>query len=91
MDKKKKDMKQTAVEWLVEKIQQANPTFKFDALIRESKEMEKEQKGYSEEDMKKAFKVGFSNGFASDILSTEKLQKEKERLFCDWFEQFKNK
>ena len=36
-------MKQTAVEWLVEKIQQANPTFKFDALIREAKAMEKEQ------------------------------------------------
>ena len=36
-------MKQTAVEWLVEKIQQANPTFKFDALIREAKSMEKEQ------------------------------------------------
>jgi len=36
-------MKQTAVEWLVEKIKQANPTFKFDALIREAKEMEKEQ------------------------------------------------
>ena len=35
-------MKQTAVEWLVEKIQQANPTFKFDALIREAKAMEKE-------------------------------------------------
>ena len=36
-------MKQTAVQWLVEKIQQANPTFKFDALIREAKAMEKEQ------------------------------------------------
>ena len=36
-------MKQTAVEWLVEKIQQAKPTFKFDALIREAKAMEKEQ------------------------------------------------
>lgn len=36
-------MKQTAVEWLVEKIQQAYPTFKFDALIREAKAMEKEQ------------------------------------------------
>ena len=36
-------MKKTAVEWLVEKIQQANPTFKFDALIREAKAMEKEQ------------------------------------------------
>ena len=46
---------------------------------------------YSEEDIQKAFKAGFSNGFASDILSTEKLQKEKERLFCEWFEQFKKK
>ena len=33
----------SAVEWLVEKIQQANPTFKFDALIREAKAMEKKQ------------------------------------------------
>ena len=36
-------MKQTAVEWLVEKIQQAKPTFKFDSLIREAKEIEKQQ------------------------------------------------
>jgi hypothetical protein len=35
--------KQTAVQWLVEKIQQANPSFKFDALIRQAKQMEKEQ------------------------------------------------
>jgi hypothetical protein len=35
--------KQTAVEWLAEKIQQAKPSFKFDALIRQAKEMEKEQ------------------------------------------------
>jgi hypothetical protein len=35
--------KQTAVEWLVEKIQQGNPSFKFDALIRQAKQMEKEQ------------------------------------------------
>ena len=35
--------KQTAVQWLVEKIQQANPSFKFDALIRQAKEMEKGQ------------------------------------------------
>jgi hypothetical protein len=50
-----------------------------------------QERMYSEEDMEKAFKVGFSNGFASDVLSTEKLQKEKERLFCEWFEQFKKK
>ena len=38
------ESKQTAVEWLVEKIQQANPTFKFDALIREAKAMELAQR-----------------------------------------------
>ena len=48
-------MKQTAVEWLVEKIQQANPTFKFDALIREAKEMEKAEKD-------KQYQRGFTDG-----------------------------
>ena len=36
-------MKQTALNWLIEKIHQANPSFKFDALIRQAKAMEKEQ------------------------------------------------
>ena len=40
---KQMENKQTAVQWLVEKIQQGNPSFKFDALIRQAKEMEKEQ------------------------------------------------
>lgn len=35
--------KQTAVEWLEEKIKLAKPDFKFDSLIREAKEMEKQQ------------------------------------------------
>ena len=35
-------MKKTAVDWLVEKIKQAKPTFKFDSLIREAKTMEKD-------------------------------------------------
>lgn len=48
----------TAVEWLVEKIQQANPTFKFDALIREAIKMEKEQ-------MNNFFKNGIEYGFDS--------------------------
>ncbi len=36
-------MKQTAVEWLEEKIKLAKPDFKFDSLIRVAKQMEKEQ------------------------------------------------
>jgi hypothetical protein len=35
--------KKSSIEWLVEKIQQANPSFKFDALIRQAKEMHKEE------------------------------------------------
>ena len=40
---KQMENKHTAVEWLVEKIQHANPSFKFDALIRQAKQMEKQQ------------------------------------------------
>jgi hypothetical protein len=35
--------KHSSIEWLVEKIQQANPSFKFDALIRQAKAMHKEE------------------------------------------------
>ena len=67
----------------------ASPRWQYmNGLIQNSLQQERM---YSEEDMEKAFKVGFSNGFASDILSTEKLQKEKERLFYEWFKQFKKK
>jgi len=34
---------QSSVEWLVEKIQQANPSFKFDALIRQALAMHKQE------------------------------------------------
>lgn len=68
-------MKQTAVEWLVEKIQQANPTFKFDALIREAKAMEKEQK------IKFAFDFyyDFSNklGVPFNLISENRLNAEQ--------------
>jgi hypothetical protein len=35
--------KHSSIEWLVEKIQQANPSFKFDALIRQALAMHKEE------------------------------------------------
>jgi hypothetical protein len=57
-------MKQTAVEWLVEKIQQANPTFKFDALIREAKAMEKEQM------------IGFAKNFEHIDISKSDIENE---------------
>lgn len=62
-------MKQTAVEWLVEKIQQANPTFKFDALIREAKAMEKEQ-------MILIYKAAFQDGFNGELFEFVKYYNE---------------
>lgn len=48
--------KQTAVEWLVEKIQKAKPWDKFDTLVEQAKEMEKEQ-------IIEAFDEGKSDGY----------------------------
>ena len=65
-------MKQTAVEWLVEKIHQANPSFKFDALIREAKQMDREQK---EELIKKACSLVFlAIGDGGDITINEVIE-----------------
>lgn len=43
-------------------------------------------KVFTLEDMERAFKVGFSNGFASDIISTHKLPEEKEKLFNEYIQ-----
>jgi hypothetical protein len=43
-------------------------------------------KVFTLEDMKRAFKVGFSNGFASDIISQDKLPTEKENLFNEFIQ-----
>lgn len=44
-----------------------------------------QERSYSEEDMKKAFKVGFSVGYGSDTYATE----EKDKTCEEWFEWFK--
>ena len=44
-----------------------------------------QQRSYSEEDMKKAFKVGFSVGYGSDTYATE----EKDKTCEEWFERIK--
>jgi len=43
-------------------------------------------KVFTLEDMKRAFKVGFSNGFASDIISMHRLPEEKEKLFNEFIQ-----
>jgi hypothetical protein len=93
-------MKQTAVEWLVSELKkydsaglkdQSNyviemPTYILTELEEQAKEMEKQQ-GYSEEDLEKAFKVGFTLGYGSDVEAID----EKDKCFNRWFKIFKNK
>ena len=45
----------------------------------------KQERMYSEEDMKKAFKVGFSIGYGSDTYATD----EKNKTCEDWFKEIK--
>jgi hypothetical protein len=46
-----------------------------------------QERSYSEEEVKQAFKVGFSIGYGSDIYAID----EKNRTCEEWFEQFKKK
>jgi hypothetical protein len=49
----------TAVEWLEEQLNKNNEIlFISDDLLEQAKEMEKQQQGYSEEDMLKSFMAG---------------------------------
>ena len=76
--------KQTAVEWLVEKIQQANPTFKFDALIRKAIKMEKEQIMDAYETAEKDCGKDFLHG---DLYYHETyLQSHTPKHYRVWFE-----
>jgi hypothetical protein len=77
-------MEQSAVEFLVELLNNLNDNFNlaFKDEIEQAKEMEKQQQGYSEEDIKHAF---FSGCYSE--------RKIKPRIKCyeEWFEKFKNK
>lgn len=42
----------TAVEWLVETLELSNPSKQYQVEIDKAKEMEEEQRGYSESDMR---------------------------------------
>jgi hypothetical protein len=80
-------MKQTAVEFLVEKIKPlyiGNFEMTFLKEIEQAKEMEKQQQGYSEEDMFIA--MGFASAIDNNIDAETKLG-----LCTDFIKNFKNK
>jgi hypothetical protein len=83
-------MKQTAVEWLAQEIdrrgpKENNPPQWLKELYDQAKEIEKQQQGYSEEDMKKAFSAGEDS-------KEDDINGDGETPFEEWFDQFgKNK
>jgi hypothetical protein len=81
-------MKQTIVEWLI--IQLGKSGFDFSShqgKIQQAKEMERRQQGYSEEEMKSAFKIGFNIGYGSPVQELDLKNEHCEK----WFNQFKKK
>ena len=85
-------MKETAVEWLVNELNNRNwntDFYKSDiiSLIEQAKEMEKQQQGYSEEEVievltQRCKEFGTEN---------EKFQKLLLKQDLEWFEQYKKK
>ena len=76
-------MKQTAVEWLAnefyEKLEVKGDGALFNDLVDQAKEMEKQQQGYSEEDILKSFMAGI------------KCESNNGKNFEQFIEQFKKK
>ena len=78
-------MKQTAVEFLLEKYKSQN-TLLFSDDFEQAKEMEKEQ-GYSEEEVYNLLEEAMKDCYASEL---EHHHSGDYRNLKEWFEQFKN-
>jgi hypothetical protein len=79
-------MKQTAVEWLVNEANLLENNGWILPLIEQAKEMEKEQQGYSEEEVIKLLiscKDRFGGSGLEDYTHDDEVK--------EWFEKFKNK
>jgi len=73
----------TAVEWLESNLPTAFKDLTINKqLLEQAKEMEKQQQGYSEEDLKHAFFSG---------CQSERQFKPRIKCWEEWFEQFKKK
>ena len=81
-------MKQTAVEWLCEQYH-----LKQDIeIVKQAKEMEKQQQGYSEEEVIKLLQKALTHKDDGEIGSLVTAQGEiRTANFFSWFNKFKNK
>ena len=83
-------MTKTAVEWLYERLERMIPRtalYNMDKedYFQQAKELEKQQNGYSEEDM-----ISFAHFyFQEEFNSTMQTSKSTANIFKEWFEQFK--
>lgn len=78
----------TAIDWLVNVVQSCiSPNYIPKEIVKQAKEMEKEQQGYSEEDMREAIKFGL-NGMYGYQFDEEG---ETENQIIKYLKQFKNK
>jgi len=59
--------KQTAVEWLIKELDLDNNSFNM-KIINQAKAMEKEQRGYSEEDVIKIVEKSRETGLTAEYL-----------------------
>jgi hypothetical protein len=97
-------MKQTAVEWLLDQLEnqvsddgKQTMSLKVTGFLREqAKEIEKQQKGYSEEDMKEAYfsaiestGEGWNGEYAEG--NNPNIEEKFKEGFNEWFNKFKNK
>ena len=83
-------MERTAVEWLAnefyEKLEVKGDGALFNDLVNQAKEMEKQQQGYTEEQL---FKI--INDFCFDWNYNYKGELSQKQYLIEWFEKFKNK
>lgn len=80
-------MKQSAVGWIIDQLfELRNPTLNQIEIVRKAREMEKQQQGYSEEEL---FKI--INDFCFDWNYNYKGELSQKQYLIEWFEQFKKK
>jgi hypothetical protein len=90
-------MKQTAVEWLYERLERMIPRsalYNIDKMqyFEQAKEMEKQQQGYSEEEVIKLLQKALTHKDDGETGSLVTAQGEiRPANFFSWFNKFKNK
>jgi len=88
-------MKQTAAEWLFEKLWNTDKDkFTWHAILKQAKEMEKQQQGYSEEEVIEIIKLSCEEGMLIQRTINDKVKIPYMRIkdfTIRMFEQYKKK